>query len=133
MERILEKAYLIETIFQLNETVLSKQNNHIVNKLIDYLIEIRDNENNFNFSEIINLIDDLIFEITHYTKTLKEGMEYEFESAQFHIDNLIKTKDIIRKNSYISLNNNNINNINYDSIELINENFNKFNLDVIYI
>lgn len=130
MERILEKAYLIERIYQLNDTILTNQDNHIVNKLVNYLIEIRDNEDNFNFSGIIKLIDDLIFEITNYTKTLKEEMQYQFDIAQFHIYNLIKTKEIIRKNSYISLNNDNHN---HDDIDLLNEKISNFNLDVIYI
>jgi hypothetical protein len=127
MERILEKAYLIETIFQLNETILTNQNNYNINKLVNYLIEIRDNDKDFNFSEIIYTIEDLIYEFTIYTKTLKEDMEYEFEIAQICIDNLNKTKEIIKKNKYISVN------YDFDSIALLNEKFNNFNLDVIYI
>jgi hypothetical protein len=128
MERILEKAYLIKTVFELNETILSNQNNqknYNVNKLINYLIELRDNDKDFNFSEIIYTIDNLIYEIRNYTKTLKENMEYEFEIAQIQIDNLNKTKEIIKKNKYISIN------FDLESIVLLNEKIS--NLNIFYI
>lgn len=130
MEKYLEKSNLIETIFQLNEFILINhdiQSNSISNKLVNILIEIRDNDNDFNFSEVVYLIDGLIYEITTFTKTLKEGMDYEFKKAQIRIDNLIKTKELITKNIYISFNYE----LNYNV--LLIEKFSNINLNITYI
>ena len=119
MERILEKNLLIDDICEYNDYILAFQETETIKMFYNLLIEMRDDDSNYNFSSILELIDKIIIETTNYSATISVTREFEWTLMRFVIDNLEKTKikifnSIFNPDICISINNLHISDFNCD-------------------
>ncbi len=93
MERYLEKELLIDEIFNciINNVYDYTPN---FNKLNAYLIELQNDENNYNFLPVLHYLKAIIFEITEYMKNLDDTNYDTWEALDlliYKLENMVSS------------------------------------------
>jgi hypothetical protein len=99
MERYLQKELLIDEIFNciINNVYDYTPN---FNKLNNYLIELQNDENNYNFLPVLHYMKAIIFEITEYMKDLDDTNYDTWEALDLLIYKLENMVSLINRTLY---------------------------------
>ena len=85
--RNIEKFIMIEELFESIDYINIFQITPYVNNLVTSLVNLRDTENLYDFTDIVAHIKHLILELQTYQRMLPDGKEWEW----VYIENVIDT------------------------------------------